>query len=208
MALPAALAIGACGEDTSKGEAALARLQATRSPGFLRVVNLTDDVAKVTRKDGAPLFQSIPAGEFSVLVPLGTKEQRFALNGRPETAVLRSGEGVAMIALPGGKTESVSGLVRRPTDKANVWVVFAKGDGSLASPKAIMAENGGTKTSLGAANGTFTLPQGEYKVLGESVQVAPKMAYTFLFVPLKGKLRPFLMRNTPDDKPVGAGSSG
>ena len=123
------------------------------------------------------------------------------------TVNLISNEGTALILFPDGKTEAVPGESRKPSAAANVAVAVAKGDGSTILPASLAVEGGGAKLSISKDTRTLNLVPGTYRVQGEEAVIAPEHAYTLLFIPMKGKIKTLMMRNSQDSKPVGAGVS-
>jgi len=177
------------------------RLQARKTPGFVRVVNLTGGPLPVMDR-GRPMVSSIPPAESSRLVPLGVGKQSLQLGSGTKVEVdLKSGVGTTIVIYPGNKTELFPGDFRRPDAGGNVRVVFGK-DANF-TPRLT-----GAKTlTLERSDKTLELPPGDYQCGDQLVKIEPNCAYTFLFVNHKGRPHTFLLTNTPREKP-GASATG
>lgn len=192
-----------CGpsEDVARGEAAVKRLQARKTPGFVRVVNLTGALLPVMDR-GRSVVSSIPPAESSRLVPLGVGKQTLQLGSGTKVEVdLESGVGTTVVIYPGNQTELFPGDFRRPDAAGNVRVVFGK-DANF-NPRLT-----GAKTlTLERSDKTLELPPGDYQCGDQLVTIEPNCAYTFLFVNHEARPHTFLLTNTPREKP-GASATG
>lgn len=204
-ALPLAALVAGCQSDEARGQAALARLQNRPKAGFVRLVNLSAEKADFF--DGTRPLVSAPApGEASNFSPIKAGDHRLRVGKAEADVRVASDRGTTVILLPDGTTETVTDEARLPSEEANARIVVAKGDGSVADPKA-PAIAGPTAVPAGHAPGSVALAPGEYTAAGGSIKVEPKYSYTFLFVPQGGRLKAILLLNTPNQKPGGAGAA-
>ena len=200
-----AVSLGCGSGADSRGEEALKRIRNRPSPGYVRVVNLTGARIAVT-KNARPLMASVDPDQSSKLVAFAAGKGVIQVDSRPVTIDLKSGEGTTILVYPSTKQDLIASEIRRP-GAFNVKVYFVPGDGSARIPANGILLSGPTSTKIVVNTESLLLSPGKYTLNGEEIAIEPKFAYTFLFVPWKDKLRPFLMLNTPNERPSGSGAS-
>lgn len=219
ISLFALLAALGCKDQVAEQEAQVrAKMAAKKDPGYVRVVNMSEKTLEVMSK-GRRLFADVGPTSNSKLVPVGVGKQtvNITVDG-VESKVevdLVSLEGTTIFYTDSGPFV-ISGQPRRPTDEHNVELKFitAKGESATASGK-LSAKVRSRDTDLDASVANHLLPAGRLELTGPMltksgrVEIEANCMYTFFFVQQpNGKFAPYLLLNTPNEKPVAGGMGG
>lgn len=195
-----------CGDH--KAEEAVRRIQSQKSPGYIRVVNLSADGIEFWYK-ARPITTTVPTMEATELLPLGTGDQtvRFEYGGKKQEVKtkLTTGIGTSIILMPDLTTKIIENEQRYATTESNVHVVPIDAGGKMPVTAAFSGADTKTlpiKDSLILLNqGNITCPD------GSSIEIKERIAYSLFIVATPRKVYYILGKNASDRKPAAAGTS-
>ncbi|MCO5296500.1 MAG: hypothetical protein M9921_06555 [Fimbriimonadaceae bacterium] len=210
----------AAGCASSEEDEALARIRNRPAPGFVRILNLTDQSFKVMWTNFT-LDEHVGFGTASMFRPIGSgKKQTIALlvddkpaasfevevptDDRVTLVVYNDGDAIASEAVVGDATKWGPG--------PNVQVHFVNLDGS--APSGEISLSGAGSFTVDPPTQTLELPAGEYTLAGNGLAdavggriEANAMYSVYVVATPDGKKHAFLVRNTSTDRPAASASS-
>jgi hypothetical protein len=213
------LIIAGCGPsaEQEKADKAVSHALARKSPGFVRVINLSGSA--VTIHDGGRVIAAaIESQSASRLQPLGTGEKMLGIEGSVKKAEFKVGldsnMGTTGVYGPGQNDFFfVHGEPRYPENGKNCLIFVRNMDGSPASAPAGLTLDGPLKKQITSDSQSENLNSGDYKVMAGSttlaeIKVDSKFAYSIFVFMQNGKAaKGFALVNSQTEKPVLSGAS-
>lgn len=210
-------ALAGCNGGNSKADAALEHLRQRKDPGFFRIVNLTKYTYEL-REGNRQMTNSVEPGGVSKMLTIGEGARTVTLLGeekpRDVKVTITTQVGTTMVLKADGTYFVVNGEPRRPVDGQNVFVASVDMEGKPVTGTSFPVNGLLGKKELPADKPLVTLGLGDWSTTGSiysqqtTRKIEDKFSYTFLFIKdSSGKFRPFFMLNTPNEKPIAAGSS-
>ncbi len=200
--------VGCNGSESSVSTTAAAPPK--KSPGYTRLVNLTNLPAEIYSKQRliSPAIQPNQACE---LLPIGTGAQtiRVIPGGGKEIQVklnLASDKGASIILMPDMTTKVIENEERYASTSSNTHIVPVEAGGTM--PATFKVEGGETK-SYPSKDTMVLLPTSANVVFpdGFSTKLDDRIAFSLFVVAKKDKTYYILGKNASDRKPVSNGQS-
>ncbi len=208
----ACFSLVSCGPsaDELKMAKALERVGQIKRPGFVRLVNLTDEDASLLDR-GRQASGSIAAGAHSGLVPIGVGSREVEVRAGAQSTKLNldlvTNEGMTLILRSGQPPIQVANEPRAPVGAKNVRVAFIDASGAaLKEGLKVQAKGLGGTVTISSDEELATVPSGAVTLSGPGLQttkvnVIDNLAYSLIVLKgSNGKLVPHWLLNTPNEK--------